>query len=208
MSLRKALSLFHLCIYSNSKSIFLHIKCDGKVMSLLKSGWVIRHCGKGLTLSPSQRLFFPYNFTKLHDFLLFRMYGWRASGCPCVVQGDDGWARAKGLKWWGGRVGGRETSTLQTVVQISYSSGQMLRPLVIHQVDWPRFQCLHKSVDGQFQIGQKKKTGGCQYGWEADTLLLRATAEQVSSTAVSSTRQWRYRVPNSPSMLNLYGSPK
>lgn len=58
MSLRKALSLFHLCIYSNSKSIFLHIKCDGKVMSLLKSGWVICHCGKGLTLSPSQRLFF------------------------------------------------------------------------------------------------------------------------------------------------------
>lgn len=32
-----------------------------------------------------------------------------------VVQGDDGAPRAKGLKWWWGRVGSRETNTLQAV---------------------------------------------------------------------------------------------
>lgn len=124
----------------------------------------------------------------------------------CVAQGDDRWPRAKGLKWWWGRVGGRETSTLQPVVQISYSSGQMLRSLVIHQVDWPRFQCLHKSVDGQFQMGRKRKQAVVSMAGRLTHFSFAAAVEQVNSSAVPSTGQ--YCVSNSPSMLNLYGSPK
>lgn len=124
----------------------------------------------------------------------------------CVVP-DDGWSRAKGLKWWWGRGGSRETNTLQTVVQITYSSGQMLHSLVIHRVDWPRFQCLHKSVDGQFQIGQKKKTGSGSMARRQTHCSLAATAGQVHS-ALPSTGQWEYHVSNSGSVLNLCAGPK
>lgn len=131
------------------------------------------------------------------------MYGWWVGGCPlCCARR---WWATKGLKWWWGRVGSRAKNTLQTVVQISYSSGQMLCSVVIHQVDWPRFQCLHKSADGQFQIGQKKKTGSIA-GRQTHSSLA-ATAEQVHSTPLSSTGHWEYRMWNSLSALNLYGSP-
>lgn len=171
---------------------------------LLKSGWVICHCGKGLTLSPShRRLFFVLKILlSCMISYLFHMYGWWVGGCPlCCTRR---WWVTKGLKWWWGRVGSRETNTLQTVVQISYSSGQMLRSVVIHQVDWPRFQCLHKSADGQFQIGQKKKTGSMAERQTHSSLT--ATAGQVHSTALSSTGHWECRVSNSLSVKSVWES--
>lgn len=58
------------------------------------------------------------------------------------------------------------------------------------------------------KLGRKRKQAVVSMAGRERHFSLAAAAEQVHSTAVSSTGQWECCVSNSPSMLNLCGSTK
>lgn len=72
----------------------------------------------------------------------------------------------------------------------------------------PDFSVYTRALMVSSKLGRKRKQAVVSMSGRQTLFSLAATAEQVHSTAVSSTGQWEYRVSNSQSMLNLYGSPK
>lgn len=72
----------------------------------------------------------------------------------------------------------------------------------------PDFSVYTRALMVSSKLGRKRKQAVVSMSGRQTLFSLAATAEQVHSTAVSSTGQWEYRVSNSRSMLNLYGSPK
>lgn len=72
----------------------------------------------------------------------------------------------------------------------------------------PDFSVYTRALMVSSKLDRKRKQAVVSMSGRQTLFSLAATAEQVHSTAVSSTGQWEYRVSNSLSLLNLYGSPK
>lgn len=139
---------------------------------LLKSGWVICHCGKGLTLSPShRRLFFVFcfeDFTKLHDFLLvshvWLVSGWMSSVLYKEMMGDQ---RAEMVVGQSGKQGDKYsadscTDQLQLWADVT---------LCCHTSGWLTQISVFTQECG-WSVPNRAEKENRQHGWEADTLLL------------------------------------
>lgn len=72
----------------------------------------------------------------------------------------------------------------------------------------PDFSVYTRALMVSSKLDRKRKQAVVSMSGRQTLFSLAATAEQVHSTAVSSTGQWEYHVSNSLSLLNLYGSPK
>lgn len=72
----------------------------------------------------------------------------------------------------------------------------------------PDFSVYTRAWMGSSKLGRKRKQAVVSVAGRQAHFSSAAAAEQVHSTAVSSTGQWEHCASNSPTMLNRCGSPK